>query len=1013
MARVNLSSWAIEHRSLVLYTMLMSLVAGVYAFVNLGRNEDPSFTFKAMVVQTYWPGASQADTMAQVTDRIEQKIQEIDNLDYVKSYTTAGESTVFVFLRQDTPKQAVPEAWQQVRNKVQDIVYQLPDGIRGPFFNDDFGDTFGVILALTADGFSQRELRDYAEQIKTRVQQVDDVAKVQIVGAQSERIYVEFNSRRLAQLGLDSSAIIQALASQNAVVQSGVMRTADNRVLVGVSGELRTIDDFANINLALGGRVLSLRDLATITRATADPADPMFRFNGQPAIGIAIAMRDGGDILRMGTKLETTIAQLTKDLPVGIEPHLVANQPHIVDTAVGEFTQALFEAVVIVLAISFLSLGVRAGSVVAMSIPLVLAAVFVAMDILGIDLQRVSLGALIIALGLLVDDAMITVESMVTRLEQGHALKPAATYAYTATAFPMLTGTLVTIIGFVPIGFAKSNAGEYTFSLFAVVALALIISWFVAVLCAPLIGTWLLQQRTEQHSGSQRFMTYFQRLLVRAMCHAKTTVAIITGIFVLSLFLLPFIQQQFFPSADREELIVDITLPQDATIDATAAAAQALDGLLAQDEAVAHWSTYVGRGAVRFYLPLDVKLQNPFFAEAVVVAKSLDVRDELQQRLARDLRERLPGALVRIYPLELGPPVGWPVQYRISGSDPVKLREIAQQVAVAMAQNPHADNINFDWMEPIRKLEVEVDQSQARRLGLSSASIAQAINRAVRGDVATQVRDNIYLIDVVVRADASERDDIEHLQTLAIPLPNGVSVPLATVANVRYSQALPMVWRRDRMPTLSVRADLREGVMPATAVAELQPAMAQIRAHLPAGYRIDDGGAVEESRQSQQSVAAVFPIAIILMLTVLMVQLQRFSYLLLVVSVAPLGLIGVVAALLALSQPLGFVALLGIVALIGMIVRNSVILVHQIHVEQEAGHSPWDAVIHATTLRFRPIMLTSVAAILGMVPIANTVFWGPMATAIMGGLAVATVLTLLFLPALYVICFRVNVPATP
>lgn len=1010
MSRLNLSAWSIEHRALMLYFMLMCMIAGVYAFSNLGRNEDPTFTFKAMVVQTYWPGASQQDTMAQVTDRIEQKIQEIAYLDYVKSYTTAGESTIFVTLEQDTPKDKVPDLWLQVRNKVNDIVYQLPSGIQGPFFNDDFGDTFGVVLALTADGFTMRELRDYAEDMKTQLQRVEDVSKVQILGTQSERIYVEFNSRRLAQLGIDSSMIMQALAAQNAVVQSGIMRTADNRVLVGVSGELTTVADFERINLAVGERMLTLSDVATISRSYADPADPKFRYNGKDAVGIAIAMRDGGDILQLGEHLTDEVARLTADLPIGVEPHLVANQPQIVDEAVGEFTQALFEAVVIVLAISFLSLGVKAGSVVAMSIPLVLAVVFVCMQIFGIDLQRVSLGALIIALGLLVDDAMITVESMVTKLEEGWELKRAATYAYTSTAFPMLTGTLVTIIGFVPIGFARSNAGEYTFSLFAVVAIALTLSWFVAVLCAPLIGTWLLKGKPQGHQESRRFLGYFQRLLLLSMRRAKTTVAIIVGAFVAALLLIPFIQQQFFPSADRVELIVDVTLPQDTTIAATDEASRTLDAILAEDPAVDHWSSYVGRGAVRFYLPLDVKLQNPFFTEAVVVAKDVAARDALKARLETVLSERLAGALIRVYPLELGPPVGWPVQYRVSGKDPYAIREIAQQVASLMASSANLRNISFDWMEPMRKLEIVVDQDQARRLGLSSATIAQAINRAVHGDTATQVRDDIYLVNVVVRAEVDERQDIEHLQTLDVPLPNGTSVPLATVADVAYTQDLPLVWRRNRLPTLSVQAELADAVMPATVVNQLRDRMDALRATLPPGYDIVDGGSVEESRHSEQSVIVVFPVAIILMLTVLMLQLQNFAHLFLVISVAPLGLIGVVAALLGLNQPMGFVALLGIVALIGMIVRNSVILVHQIEIERQAGLDPWQAVVEASTLRFRPIMLTSVAAILGMVPIARTVFWGPMANAIMGGLAVATVLTLIFLPALYVICFRIKAP---
>ncbi len=1013
MKGLNLSEWAIRHRALVLYFMLMSVVAGVYAYLQLGRNEDPSFTVKVMVVQTYWPGATQDDTMRQVTDRIEKKLQETPHLDFLRSYTTAGQSTVFITLRQDTPKDLVEGIWYQVRKKVGDIQADLPTGVQGPFFNDEFSDTFGIIYGFTADGFSHRELRDYVEQARAALLRVPDVAKVEVIGAQDERVYVEFSARRLAQLGLDSSALIRTLQAQNAVLPAGTIPTGQDKIQVQVSGKLQGVDDLAAINIAVGQRMLRLSDVATLHRGYADPPQPRFRVNGQAAIGLALSMRDGGDMLALGDHLSATMAQVQAELPAGVTVHLVANQAQIVHDAVGEFTKALWEAIAIVLAISFISLGLRAGSVVALSIPLVLAVVFIVMKLLGIDLQRVSLGALIIALGLLVDDAMITVESMVTRLERGWDKVRAATFAYTSTAFPMLTGTLVTVIGFVPIGFSKSDAGEYTFSLFAVVAIALMVSWIVAVLFSPLIGTWVLRQQPAHHVDKPRpLMDRFRKLLVYSMRHAKVTIALILGLFVLALALLPLVPQQFFPSSDRPELMVGLQLKQDASIYATDEVAKKLDGILAKDPDVAHWSSYVGRGAVRFYLPLDVQLQNDFFTEAVVVAKDAAARERLQARLAKALEEQLPEAQARIAPLELGPPVGWPVQYRISGADPQRVRAIAQQLAGVLGKRAELQKISFNWMEPVRQLRIQVDQDEARRLGMNSASIAQAINTVLSGDVATQLRDDTYLVNVLVRAQANERLAPQALATLDIPLPNGRTVPLATLARVEYGQDLPLIWRRDRLPTLTVQADITGHQMPATVVAALKDQVDAVRATLPAGYQINVGGSVEESARSEASVVAVVPVMLILMLTVLMIQMQNFHHLFLVISVAPLGLIGVVLALLGLQQPLGFVALLGVVALIGMIVRNSVILVHQIETEMHAGRHPWEAVVEASLLRFRPIMLTSVTAILGMLPIAPTVFWGPMANAIMGGLAVATVLTLIFLPSLYITWFRIHEPTT-
>jgi multidrug efflux pump len=1015
MKGLNLTEWAIRHKSLVIYFMIVSMVAGVSAYVHLGRNEDPEFTVKTMVVHTEWPGATQEETMQQITDRIEKKLQDTPNLYYLKSYTVAGASTIFVYLLESTPKKDVPDLWYQVRKKVGDIRQTLPQGVIGPFYNDEFGDTYGIIYAFTADGFSPRELRDYAEEARSRLLRVKDVAKAEFLGTQDERIYVEFSTHRLAELGMDRVELVQAIVTQNAVVPSGVIQTKNEAVLMDVTGRFNSEKDLQQVNFVFGGKMLRLSDIATITRGYADPPQPIFRVNGKEAIGLALSMRTGGDILALEKNLDQVMEEFKADLPIGIETFLVSNQPKVVHHSVDEFMEALWEAIAIVLVISFLNLGLRAGLVVATSIPLVLAIVFVTMQIFGIDLQRISLGALIIALGLLVDDAMITIESMVSKLEHGWDSIKAAIFAYASTAYPRLTGTLVIALGFVPVGFAKSSAGEYTFTLFAVVVIAVLTSWVVAALFTPLVGTMLLkphkpkeEDKKGRHEQGGRLLGFYRRSLLFTMRHAKITLAITVIIFGISLWLARFVPSQFFPASDRPELVVDLRLRHDASIYATDTASKKLDDILRSDPDIDHWSSYVGRGAIRFYLPLDVQLQNDFFAETIVVTKSLKAREQVRKRLEAALQEKFPEAVGRISPLELGPPVGWPVQYRVSGPDVHKVREFSDKLAGIVGASPNVNKVSFNWMDPIRKLRIRVNQDEARQLGLSSAAVAQFINTAVTGIPATQVRDSIYLIDVVVRAEASERMSLETIRTLKVPLPNGRSVPLSELATVEYAQDLPLIWRRDRLPTLTVQAEPRDGVLPATVVGGLADKVSELKRQLPVGYKIVEGGSVEESAKGQSSVLAVFPLMLILMVTVLMINMQNFSRLFLVCSVAPLGVIGVVLALLITQKPMGFVAMLGTVALIGMIIRNSVILVDQIEVEKAAGRSGWDAVVEASLIRFRPIILTAQAMILGMAPIAPTVFWGPMAYAIMGGLAVATLLTLIALPSLYITWFRIR-----
>jgi multidrug efflux pump len=1011
MTSFNLSEWAIRHRSLVTYFMLLITVAGIVSYLQLGRSEDPDFTVKTMVVSAAWPGATVEDTLEQITDRIESKLQDTPSLDYLKSYTIAGRATIFVTLQDSTTPAEVPDIWYQVRKKVGDIRNTLPQGIVGPTFDDEFGDTYGIVYGFTADGFTERELRDYVDDIRKQLLNVPDTAKIDVLGAQDERFYVEFSTEQMAGLGIDRSALIDALENQNAVTPAGVVQTADEKILVRVSGAFQTERDVQAVNFVANGRIIRLGDIAHVTRGPADPAQPMFRVNGRQGIGLAIAMRKGGDVLALGHNVEHAMAEITANLPIGIEPTLVANQPVVVHHAVDEFMEALWEAVAIVLAVSLVSLGLRAGAVVALAIPLVLAAVFVAMTFFGIDLQRISLGALIIALGLLVDDAMITVETMVTRLEHGEDKERAATFAYTSTAFPMLTGTLVTVAGFVPIGFAHSAAGEYTFSIFAVVAIALIASWVVAVVFAPLLGVWILKKPKAIHSGQPGpIMRTFRRFLLLAMGARWVTILVTVGLLGLALYGMRFVPQQFFPSSDRPELLVDLQLPQNASIYATREVSARVDELLKSDPDVDHWSTYIGRGAARFYLPLDVQLPNDSFAQAVVVTKGLEQRERVKARLEQALATEFPSVVGRVYPLELGPPVGWPLQYRVSGPRPEEVRAIAFKVAEVLGSDPDAKNVHYNWIEPARTIRIRVDQDETRLLGLSSEDLAQSLNTVVSGITATQVRSGIQLVDVLVRASADQRMSLSTIRTLQVPLPNGKTVPLSQIASVEYGQEYPIIWRRDRRPTVTVRAEIVPGTQAATVVEALAPQMATLQASLPSGYRIELAGTVEESEKAQTSVAAVLPLMLVLTLTILMVQLQGFSRLFLVLSVAPLGLIGVVAALLLADKPLGFVALLGVLALTGMIARNSVILIDQIETEKAKGRHPWDAVVEATQHRFRPILLTAAAAILGMIPIAPTIFWGPMAYAIMGGLAIATLLTLIFLPALYVTWFRIRRP---
>lgn len=1012
--KFNLSEWALKHQSFVWYLMFVAVVAGIFSYINLGRAEDPSFAIKTMVIQSKWPGATVDETRLQITDRIEKKLEELDSLDYVQSYTRPGESTVFVFLKDTTKADAIPHIWYEVRKKIGDIRGDFPQGIQGPGFDDEFGDVYGTIFAFTGDGFTMRQLRDYVEQVRTGIRDVPNRGKVMTIGEQDETFYLDFSTRKLAALGLDQQHILESLQEQNAVTPAGVIEAGPERMSVRTSGQFHSVEDLAAVNLRVNDRFYRLADIAEITRGYVDPAAPMFHYNGKPAIGLAVAMIDGGNIQEFGKELQQRIDDLTAQLPVGVGVHMVSNQAQVVEVAVSGFTSALFEAVVIVLAVSFISLGLRAGLVVAISIPLVLALVFVFMEFTGIAMQRVSLGALIIALGLLVDDAMITVEMMITRLELGETKEQAATFAYHSTAFPMLTGTLVTVAGFVPIGLNNSSAGEYTFTLFAVIAVAMLVSWVVAVLFAPVLGVHILSAKVKPKPEKPgRLAQAFDTALLWCMRYRWTTIGATVLMFVLAVFGMGLVQNQFFPASDRPEILVDLNLPQNASIQETLKVTQRFEESLKGDDDIVRWSSYIGEGAIRFYLPLDQQLQNPFYAQLVIVSKGLESRDALIERLNKRLREDFVGVGSFVHTLELGPPVGQPLQYRVSGPNIDLVRKYSIDLASVLDTNPNVGETIFNWNEPGKVLRIDIAQDKARQFGLSSEDVAHVMNSIVSGAAVSQVKDNIYLINIVGRANSSERGTPETLLNLQITTPSGTSIPLLAFATVRYELEQPLIWSRDRIPTLTLKASVRGSMQPTDLVKVLKPDVEKFAANLPEGYNVQTGGTVEQSAKAQGPIAKVVPLMLFLMATFLMIQLQSVHKMFLVVSVAPLGLIGVVLALVPTGTPMGFVAILGILALVGIIVRNSVILVTQIDQYERDGFDPWHAVMQATQHRRRPILLTAAAASLGMIPIARDVFWGPMAYAMIGGILSATLLTLLFLPALYVASYKIKENKNP
>ena len=1021
----NLSAWALRNRQIVLYFMLVLSVAGFLSYGQLGQSEDPPFTFKAMVISTVWPGATAEEVARQVSDRIEQKAMETGAYQQVVSHSRPGESTITFVARDDLPPAEIPELWYQLRKKVGDIRHTLPADIVGPFFNDEYGTTFGNIYALTGDGFDYAVLKDYADRLQLQLQRIPDVGKVELIGVQEEKVWIEISNLKLATLGLPLAAVQQALQEQNSLRDAGFFETPDERVRLRVSGQFDDLQQIRQFPIRVGDRTLRVNEIAEVYRGFNDPMAPRMRYMEQDALGLAVAMKPGGDILKLGGRLEAEFERLRQTLPLGMELHKVADQPEAVRDSVGEFVKVLAEAVAIVLLVCFFSLGLRTGFVVALSIPLVLAMTFTAMNYFDIGLNKISLGALVLALGLMVDDAIITVEMMAIKMEQGFDRIRAASFAWTSTAFPMLTGTLITAAGFLPIATASSAVGEYTRAIFQVVTIALLLSWVAAVIFVPWLGHRLLPDmaaRQDSQSGTSpssahdpyasRFYQRVRATVRWCVAHRWLVLVLTLALFVSSVMAFRLVPQQFFPPSGRLELMVDLTLTEGASLKATEAQAKRLEARLRDHPGIDNFVAYVGAGSPRFYLPLDQQLPATRFAQFVVKAKSIDEREQIRSWLMTLLDSEFPELRARISRLENGPPVGYPIQFRLSGEHIDEVRRIARQVADGVRQNPAVSNVHLNWEEPSKMVYLNIDQERARVLGLSSADISRFLASQLNGIPVSQFRDGDELVEIMLRGTLEERDALERLPSLAIPSGTGRSIALEQVATLEYGFEEGVIWRRDRLPTVTVLADIPGTQQPATLLQQILPALQPIREQLPSGYRFEIGGTMEDSVRGQQSIIQGLPLLGLVIMTLLMIQLRSFSRSIMVFLTAPLGLIGVTLFLLVFREPFGFVAMLGTIALSGMIMRNSVILVDQIEKDIAAGHDPWTAVIEATVRRFRPIVLTALAAILAMIPLSRSVFFGPMAVAIMGGLTIATALTLLFLPALYAAWFRVRPTAS-
>lgn len=1012
MSKLNLTEWALKHKQLVYFFVVLVFVAGIFSYRQLGRMEDPDFVIRTMIVSAAWPGASARQVEEQVTDKIEKKLQDTPGIDYLKSYSSPGQAVIYVNLKESVSEKDVRPTWLEVRNMVNDIKGTLPQGVVGPAFNDRFDDVFGNIYALTSDGYSYEEMREKAEQIRRTLLGVKNVKKAELIGVQPEKIYIEMESVKLAQLGIDPAVIIAAVKAQSAMNPSGMIETVSDNVYLRVSGMFADVEGLRNLPIRVSERTFRLGDVASIERGYVDPVEPKMYFNGQPSIGIAISMDKGGNILSLGSDLEKAMARIKKDLPLGLEISQVSNQPEVVKNSIDEFVKSLWEAIIIVLLVSFLSLGVRSGIVVALCIPLVIAGIFVGMKVVGIDLHKVSLGALIISLGLLVDDAIIAVEMMTVKLEQGWGRFEAACYAYTVTAFPMLTGTLITCAGFIPIGYSKGSAAEFTSSIFTVVTISLLISWLVSVLVTPLLGYKLIKPKHTAAAGhdiyDSRFYRMFRQTLTWCLQHRKLVLGVTAACFIGSIGLLKFVRQEFFPPSIRPEIMVEMTLPEGSSLAATDLEARKFADNLNGDPNIANYSYYVGKGAPRFVLTIDPKLPAVNYAQFVIVAKDLETREALRQKIDKLFADDFPAVRGNIRLIQTGPPSPYPVMLRVSGYDHDKVREIGKQVSDRMAGIPNLKNINFDWNEKSKVMRLAIDQDKARMLGVSSQSLALDLQAQLTGATVAEFYQQDKTVGIVYRIDAQNRKDLAGIKDLPVHIGNGKFVPLEQIANISFEAEEGLIWRRDLKPTVTVQADVAPGITGNDAAQHVYDSLKALREDLPPGYSIELGGSLERSKISMDFLLQPVPLMIVTIVILLMLQLQNVSLMVLTLLTAPLGIIGVSLSMLLTLRPMGFVAELGILALSGMIIRNSVILIDQIQRHIDAGETPWDAIVNSAVLRFRPIMLTAAAAILGMVPLISSNFWGPMAVAIAGGLLGATLLTLLVLPTLYAAWFKVK-----
>jgi multidrug efflux pump len=1030
-SRFNISRWALEHPALTRYLMVVLMVLGVAAYFQLGQDEDPPFTFRAMVVQAFWPGATAQEIAEQVTDKIERTLQEVPHADTIRSYTKPGESFTILELKDSAPPKEVANSWYQVRKRVSDMRNTLPQGVIGPVFNDDFGDVYGSIFALSADGFSDEELRVTAERLRSTLLRVPDVAKVDLFGAQPEKIFVELSQKRLAQLGLDLNQVLGQLAAQNAVEGAGLMDAGTQNLQVRVGGAFRSVDDVRRfpiraINPATGqASTLQLSDIADIQRGVVDPPAVKVRHQGQAVIALGVSMAKGGDIVALGQALRTQLDLVRAELPAGITLSRIQDQPAAVSRSVTEFVKVLIEAVVVVLAVSFISLGLHTkpfridiwpGLVVGITIPLVLAITFVTMYYWGVGLHKISLGSLIIALGLLVDDAIIAVEMMVRKLEEGYDKMTAATYAYDVTSMPMLTGTLITAAGFLPIGMAKSVTGEYTFAIFAVTSAALVISWIVSVYFVPYLGAWLLHTRPQVAGEAHElfdtpFYNRFRKMVNGCVRHRWITLAITVALFGGGIFALGKVQQQFFPDSSRPEILVDLWLPEGSTQRESEALARRFEARMMKEPGLDSVTTWIGSGVPRFYLPLNQIFPQSNVSQVILLPKDLAAREKLRQALPALLAAEFGEARTRVKVLPNGPPVDYPVQFRIMGSDAQLVRKTADRVKDILRAHPGTRGVNDNWNEQVKSLQLAIDQDKARALGVSSQAIAQSSRTGLSGVTVGQYREGDKLVDIVLRQPLADRNVMTDLYNAYVPTSSGRAIPLAQIARIEVGWEPGVLWRESRKFAITVQSDVAEGLQGATVTNAVWAQVAALKAQLPPDYDIRIAGAQEQSSKGQGAIAAGVPVMLFIIFTLLMLQLHSFSRALLVFLTGPLGIAGVAGALLIFNRPFGFVALLGVIALMGMIMRNSVILIDQIEQDRARGLPAWDAIVEAAVRRFRPIVLTAAAAVLAMIPLTRSVFWGPMAVAIMGGLVVATVLTLLALPAMYAAWFRVKRPA--